>query len=121
MLPKFHSLAGEDPHTLEAFHGWPWHKAVSRFSSMRFSWSSRCWTHSTSSNIALANTLRKGISTSIGRTAFVPCTSEYGVAPVDVRTDVRRFHYPVHLGTIGYGVVVGNTELLTEFGHHLIV
>jgi len=63
--------------------------AFSLFSSMRFSWSNRAWTQSASSNCVSINTLREGISTSKGRTTSIQYTNENGVAPVDVRTEVR--------------------------------
>ncbi|XP_022765904.1 pentatricopeptide repeat-containing protein At1g77360, mitochondrial-like [Durio zibethinus] len=47
---------------------------------------------SVSSNFISINTLREGIFTSIGNTAFISYTSENVVAPVEVRIDLPLYH-----------------------------
>lgn len=71
------------------WYNWLWQCVVMRFSSIMLSWSILVWTHSTYSSLSSAKILLEGISTSMGRTTFMPYTRENGVAPVEVRTEVR--------------------------------
>lgn len=75
-----------------SWYSWPWHKALSLFSSMRFNYSYLILIYSTPSNLAFFKTHIDGISTSIGNTTFVPYTNEYGVASLDVRITARYAH-----------------------------
>ena len=57
-----------------------------------FSYSYQEQAHLASNNSAWEKILRDGISTSVGRTASMPYTSEYGVAPMDVQIEMQYAH-----------------------------
>ena len=63
--------------------------AVNLLPSIRLSWSKCGWAYSDSFNRDSTRILKEGTSTSNGNTAYILYSNENGVAPVDVRTEVR--------------------------------
>ena len=70
----------------------PWHIVVMPFWFIMISCLYREQAHLASDSFVYNKILRDGISTSVGRTASMPQTKEYRVAPMEVRIEMQQAH-----------------------------